>query len=110
MKYSTTIIYQRALQLVKLARGVMHELPPGYGFLSDQLRRASSSIALNFAEGCGKSSPKDRRRYFHTSRASAYEVAAILDVAERFGVLGKGYHTEGKDICDHLAAMLSNFR
>ena len=59
---------------------------------------------------CTGGSPKDQRRYFHTSRASAYEVAAILDVAEGFGVLGKGYHTEGKDICDHLAAMLSNFR
>lgn len=110
MKYEDTRIYQRAMRIIEIARETLDQLPTGYGFLADQLRRASSSIPLNFAEGCGKSTPRDRRRYFHSSRASAYEVAAILDVAARFGVIPNGLQVEGKEACDHIAAMLSNFR
>jgi four helix bundle protein len=110
MKHDDTRIYRRSMQLVEIARDTQDQLPTGYAFLADQLRRAASSIPLNFAEGCGKSTPRDRRRYFHSARASAYEVAAILDVAQRFGVIDANLHTEGKEACDHIAAMLSNFR
>ena len=110
MKHDDTRIYQRAMRLIELTRDTLDQLPTGYAFLADQLRRAASSIPLNFAEGCGKSTPRDRRRYFHAARASAYEVAAIFDVGLRFGVIPEAIHQEGKDVCDHIAAMLSNFR
>lgn len=37
--------------------------------LKDQMDRATSSIALNFAEGYGKSSPNDRNKFFTISLA-----------------------------------------
>ncbi len=46
----------------------------------DQLDRASTSIALNIAEGNGKFSPKDRARYLQNAYGSALECAACLDV------------------------------
>ena len=46
----------------------------------DQLDRASTSIALNIAEGNGKFSSKDRARFFEMARGSALECAACLDV------------------------------
>ena len=46
----------------------------------DQLDRASTSIALNIAEGNGKFSAKDRSRFFEVARGSALEYAACLDV------------------------------
>jgi four helix bundle protein len=46
----------------------------------DQLDRASTSIALNIAEGNGKFSAKDRSRFFEVARGSALECAACLDV------------------------------
>ena len=110
MKHDDTRIYRQAMRLIELARDTLDQLPAGYAFLADQLRRAASSIPLNFAEGCGKSTPRDRRRYFHAARASAYEVAAIFDVAQKFGVIPERIHHEGKEVCDHIAAMLSNFR
>ena len=110
MKHDNTHIYQRAMTLIDIARDAIDVLPAGYGFLADPLRRASSSIPLNFAEGCGKSTPRDRHRYFHSARASAYEVAAILDTAHRFGVLSAELRENGKQACDHLAAMLTKFR
>src|SRR5712691_4808684 len=46
----------------------------------DQLDRASTSIALNIAEGNGKFSAKDRARFLEMARGSALECAACLDV------------------------------
>ncbi len=62
MHFTDSILYHKALALVDLTREILAELPHGYGFLADQIRRASASVVLNFAEGCGKSSPADRRR------------------------------------------------
>jgi len=110
MKYSETIIYLRSMELVSLVREIIDSLPTGYAFLADQLRRAVSSIPLNFAEGAGKVTARDRRRYFIAARGSAYEVAAALDVGCAFGVTDAQRARRGKDICDQVAAMLSNFR
>lgn len=49
-------------------------------YVKDQLGRASLSIPLNIAEGSGKFSKADRKNYFTTARASAFECVAILDV------------------------------
>jgi four helix bundle protein len=49
--------------------------------LKDQLLRASSSIALNLAEGRGKRTPKDQRRFFDIAFGSVREVQSVLDLA-----------------------------
>ena len=46
----------------------------------DQLDRASTSLALNIAEGNGKLSTVDRARFLEIARGSALESAAYLDV------------------------------
>lgn len=109
MNFTNTRIYTRALELVRTSQAVARRLPKGYGFLGDQMRRAASSVLLNFSEGCGKSSTAERRRYFETARASAYEVAATFDVAHAFGAMTQREHTDAMDLCDHLAAMLTRF-
>ena len=50
------------------------------GEVKDQLDRASTSIALNIAEGNGKYTPKDRCRFFDIAHGSALECAAGLDI------------------------------
>ena len=110
MKHTKSRIYQRAIELVRLAKAVIDALPPGYGFLADQLRRAAASTGLNYSEGSGKRSARDRRRYFDTATGSAYEVAAVLDVGHAFGVVSDEHRGHGFDIADHLAAMLHNYR
>jgi four helix bundle protein len=102
-------IYPRSLELVRLSHAVIEKLPAGYGFLADQLRRASSSVVLNFAEGTGKRSAADRRRYFASARGSACEVSACFDLALAFDATTPDEHAAGCDVCDHLAAMLTRF-
>ena len=49
--------------------------------LSDQLDRASLSIALNIAEGAGRAG-RDQARHYAIARGSAFECLAVLDLLE----------------------------
>ena len=53
----------------------------------DQLIRASQSIALNIAEGCGKIPSADRGRFPQIASGSARECGAVLDILNRCGTL-----------------------
>ncbi len=81
-------IYQHALTFVATAQQLADELPGKRGDLGDQLRRASTSIALNIAEGAGEFAPREKARFYRIARRSAVECAAILDVAVRLGLVG----------------------
>ena len=52
------------------------------GEIKDQLERASLSILLNLAEGSGKESKKDRRRFYSMAFCSIREVQAIMLILE----------------------------
>jgi four helix bundle protein len=68
--------------------------------LRDQLARASSSIALNTAEGAGRwDTPADRRRFFRMALGSLRESVAILDLLGN-----KEPHL--RQLADSLGAML----
>ena len=49
--------------------------------LREQLNRASSSIALNLAEGYGRGTKKDQKRFFSIAFGSVRECQSILDLA-----------------------------
>ena len=74
--------------------------------LADQLARASTSIVLNIAEGSGKYSGPDKRRYYLSAAGSTAECAAILDILMRFNLVEKTQHSLGKELLDRMAAML----
>jgi four helix bundle protein len=61
-------VYLVALDFVVFANEVIERLPRGRSHLADQLTRASTSIVLNLAEGAGKLSKPDKRRYYLTAR------------------------------------------
>ena len=66
-------VYRRAIDFIAWLSGLI-EGAVRFGDVKDQLDRASTSIALNIAEGNGKYTPKDRCRFFdiaHASRSSA---------------------------------------
>ena len=51
-------------------------------FMRDQLLRASSSVALNLAEGNARRTQKDRLRLFNIALASLREVQMICELEE----------------------------
>jgi four helix bundle protein len=73
----------------------------------DQWLRASQSIPLNIAEGNGKSSDADRRRFFEIARGSTLECAAIQDVLVVTGALDDQESDMHKRDVDRIAGMLT---
>lgn len=51
-------------------------------FLKDQLLRAASSITLNLAEGSGKRTSKDQRKFYYQAYGSYKECKAIIDLTK----------------------------
>jgi len=49
--------------------------------LASQLRRASSSIPNNIAEGCGRGGTVELARFMRNSRGSAFEVDYLIQLA-----------------------------
>ena len=73
--------------------------------LRDQLDRASSSVVLNVAEGAGRTTTPDKRRFYLIARGSAYECAAIIDPQQmaRRRALGGG---AARDLVEALLVAL----
>ena len=72
-------VYQAALRFFDVALKIIRDLPQGFGFVADQLSRASLSIMTNTAEGAGEHSRKAKGSFYRIARRSATECAAILD-------------------------------
>ena len=49
--------------------------------LKEQLSRAASSIVLNLAEGAGRATKADQKRFFHIALGSLRECEAILTIS-----------------------------
>ena len=67
--------YQLAINFYKNASKLKLNNP-----FRDQYQRALLSIVLNLAEGSGKLTMKDRRRFYSISLGSMREVQAILEI------------------------------
>ncbi len=72
-------VYHKAIAFVAWTQPIIESLSAKVS-AKDQLERASTSIALNIAEGNAKFSLPDRCRYLQTAVGSAVECAACLDV------------------------------
>jgi four helix bundle protein len=99
-------VYQAALDFVVLAEGAIQDLPRGRSHLADQLHRAAVSIVLNIAEGAGKFSKADKRRFYVTARGSATECAAIFDILARLDAVPADARADAKKKLVRIASML----
>ena len=99
-------VYQRSIGFVALAEEVVSHLPRGRSYVSDQLRRASASIALNIAEGAGEFSPTDKARLYRIARRSATECAAILDICDRLELASRDHIASGHGLLREIISML----
>ena len=98
-------VYQKAIEFVKWSENVNKKVSTKIAVV-DQFDRASTSIALNIAEGNGKYSGKDRCRYFDIARASSFECASCLDIMFVKKIIDEELLKEGKTILKEIVSML----
>ena len=79
--YEKLDVYRCSMEFLETAFELIEKLPRGYGHLASQLQRAALSVPLNIAEGSGKSSFPERKRFFEIARCSALECSAIIQCA-----------------------------
>ena len=99
-------VYQAALDFVVVADATIEHFPRGKSHLADQLQRAATSIVLNIAEGAGKFSKLDKRRYYLSARGSTTECAAIFDILGRLAIVSPAAQAEAKQKLERIASML----
>jgi four helix bundle protein len=100
-------VYQAAIEFVAIAAEMIERLPSGHAHLADQLSRASTSIALNIAEGAGEFSRREKARFYRMALRSATECAAILDVFNRLGWVHASDTRGGREILLRIVSMLT---
>lgn len=100
-------VYKTAIEFVALVSELIERLPCGRGQIGDQLLRASSSIALNIAEGAGEFAPAEKARFYRMARRSATECAASLDVCRIRALIQPTKLSAGRDALLRIVAMLT---
>jgi four helix bundle protein len=77
-------VYQKAIDLAEEIDEFCDTITQkGTYHLIDHLRRASTSIALNIAEGNGRWHKNDRKNFFWIARGSTHECVPLLERLKR---------------------------
>ena len=100
-------VYRVSLDFAAWAYELCRALKGADRHARDQLLRASQSITLNIAEGCGKIPSADRGRFFQIASGSARECGAIVDILIRCGVVEPDGATSGKQLLVRIVSMLT---
>ncbi|WP_294244750.1 four helix bundle protein [uncultured Chryseobacterium sp.] len=81
-------VYKYARQLRIECYKIIVKLPDSERFnLTDQIRRASTSVVLNITEGCSRRSEQERKRYFEIARGSVIEIDSCFDMIIETGYM-----------------------
>lgn len=99
-------VYQVSISFVKWSYHLCKNLKGVDRHARDQLIRASQSIPLNIAEGCGKLPSADRQRFNRIALGSALECAAALDILNACETIDEKTVTSGKKLLHRITAML----
>jgi four helix bundle protein len=79
-----------------------------YGLIS-QIRRSSSSIPTNIAEGCGRNSNAEMKRFLIISSGSISELEYQLLLARDLNYISDSIHKELSDLVIEIRKMIHSF-
>ena len=88
--YKEIIVWQKAVSFVTEIYKATSKFPHEeiYG-ITNQLRRSSVSIPSNIAEGFGRKSKKEFRRFLQITIASIFELQTQLEISRNLNFLEK---------------------
>jgi four helix bundle protein len=105
--FKDLIVWQRSIQLTVAVYKLTAQFPDAERFgLTNQLRRASVSIASNIAEGYGKSTKGEYLLFLGHARGSCAEVETQLIIAKELGFGTTQDRATSTSLCDEVGKML----
>lgn len=106
--HETLDVYKTAMEFMRWLVAL-----PGTQNLSNRLCReidkGATSVALNVAEGNGRYSELDHRRFLEIAAASAAKTTVYLDLYEQKRSPGVVHATQGKFLLSRIIAMLAAY-
>ena len=105
--FKDLIGWQRAVQLSLAIYNLTAAFPDSERFgLTNQLRRASVSIASNIAEGYGQSTRGEYVLYLGHARGSLCEVQTQLVISKGLGFGGASARADAEELSEEVSRML----
>jgi four helix bundle protein len=105
--FKDLIVRQRAIELSTAIYKLTASFPSSEQFgLTNQLRRASVSIASNIAEGYGRNTRSEYLQFLGHARGSNFEVATQLAIARNVGFGNEKKDKHADDLSDEVGRML----
>ena len=105
--FKELVVWQRAVQLSLAIYKLTESFPESERFgLTNQMRRASVSVASNIAEGYGRSSRGEYVLFLGHARGSDCELQTQLVIAEGLGYGSEPLRHSASDLCDEVSRML----
>ncbi|OYW11340.1 MAG: hypothetical protein B7Z55_19445 [Planctomycetales bacterium 12-60-4] len=109
-QFENLAVYQLSERLADLLWTIVFNWPPfERRTLGSQVVRAADSIGANIAEGAGRGTYADNRRFVRIARGSLFEVKHWLRRAYRRELLEQAQVIELKSIIDELAPRLNAY-
>lgn len=104
-------VYKNSKSLVKEIYSITRKFPNDFKYnLGDQINRSSTSIVLNIAEGSGKNSDRELKRFFDIAMGSCYETIAGLDLASNNDLISKESFNNLSEKLRSIARQLGGFK
>jgi four helix bundle protein len=103
-------VWQKAHDLVLDIYRQTREFPADERFgLTAHLRKTTTSIGSNIAEGCGRDSEQELARFFSIAAGSASEAEYQLRLARDLGYLSREAHEHLDKQVNEVKKMLNSF-
>ena len=108
MSYQDLNAWKKAMDLVEETYKLVKRLPAEERYaLSDQMRRCSTSIASNCAEGSGKGTTKDFLKFLYICQGSRRELETQLLICVRVGYLTEEDISRAMSLCEETGRLLT---
>jgi four helix bundle protein len=105
--FKDRVVWQRAVEMSLAIYKLTSSFPPSERFgLTNQLRRASVSVASNIAEGYGKSSKGEYVSFLGHARGSNGEIQTQLVIAKGLGFGSQESTRQAESLSDEVGRML----
>jgi four helix bundle protein len=105
--FKELLVWQRAIQLTIAIYELTSSFPPSEQFgLTNQLRRASVSVASNIAEGYGRSTTGEYLQFLGHARGSNCELQTQLVISKALDFGSVDSHQQADSLSGEVSRML----